>query len=68
MSVGRAGKHMCAHISAESEYRVEVYVEHFIPILVWELVGWVTALDAAAVEQDVDLVAVGEDLLYHGGH
>jgi hypothetical protein len=37
-----------------------------IPVLVWELVCWMPLLDAAAVEQDVDSVTVGENGGYQG--
>lgn len=57
---------MSAHISAESEHRIEVYIQHFIPVVVGELVSGVAALDAAAVEQDVDLVAVCDDFFDEG--
>ena len=40
---------------------------HFVPVRVWELVGRVTALDAGAVDEDVDAVAGGEDGGEEGG-
>lgn len=52
---------MCADIAAEREYGCEVYLEDVLPVCVGELVGWMARLDTAAVEQDVDSVAVGED-------
>jgi hypothetical protein len=36
-------------------------LQHFVPVVVGELVGGVAALDAAAVEEDVDGVVVGKD-------
>jgi hypothetical protein len=59
---------MCTHISAECKHRVEVYIQHFIPIVIWELVGGVASLDAAAVEQDVDFVAVRDYFFDQGGY
>ena len=49
---------MCADVAAECEDGCEVYLEDGLPVVVWELVRWVSLLDAAAVEQDVDSVAV----------
>jgi hypothetical protein len=59
---------MSTHISAKRKYRVEVYVEHFIPILIGELVGWMASLNSSAVEQDVDFVAVGDNFFDQGGN
>jgi hypothetical protein len=59
---------VCAHVSAQSKHRIEVYVQHFVPVGIWELVGGMASLDAAAVEQDVDLMAVGDDLLDQSGY
>jgi hypothetical protein len=53
---------MRADVSAQREDGVQVDLQHSVPVVVWELVGWVSPLDAAAVEQDVDAVAVSEDL------
>ena len=53
---------MCADVAAESEDRGEVDLEDGLPVVVWELVRWVSLLDAAAVEQDVDSVAVLQHL------
>lgn len=53
---------MRAHVAAERENGRKVGLYDLGPDVVGELVGRVAALDAAAVEQDVDLVAVGEDL------
>lgn len=52
---------MGAYVAAELEDGGEVYLEHGVPVGVGELVRWVPLLNAAAVEQDVDSVAVGED-------
>jgi len=59
---------VCAYISAECKDRVQVDVQDFIPVVVGELVCGVSSLDAAAVEQDVDLVAVRDDFLDEGGY
>lgn len=48
---------MCADFAAEGEDCREVYLQDFVPVVVWELVGGVAALDAAAVEEDVYLLA-----------
>jgi hypothetical protein len=39
----------------------EIYLEDRIPVFIRELMSRVSLLDTAAVEQDVDSVAVGED-------
>jgi hypothetical protein len=52
---------VCADVAAEREYGCEVHLQDVLPVCIGELVGWVPRLDAAAVEQDVDSVAVGED-------
>lgn len=59
---------MRAYISAECKDRVQVDVQDFIPVVVGELVCGVSSLDAAAVEQNVDLVAVRDDFLDEGGY
>jgi hypothetical protein len=48
-------------IAAEGEYAGEIYLEYGVPVAIWELVCWVSLLDPAAVQKDVDSVAVGED-------
>jgi len=53
---------MRADFSAESEYCAEVDLEHFVPVVVGELVRRVTALDTTAVQENMDIVAVFEDL------
>jgi len=55
-----------AHVSAECEDGAQVDLQHFVPVLVWEFVGGMPSLYAAAVEEDVDVVAVGEDFGYEG--
>ena len=57
---------MCAYVAAELEDGGEVHLEDSFPVFVWELVCRVPLLDAAAVEQDVDSVAVAEDGGYQG--
>lgn len=52
---------MCANFAAKSEDSAEVHLQDFVPVLVRELVRGVSSLNAAAVEQDVDAVAVLED-------
>lgn len=53
---------MCAHVAAQCEDGGQVDLQHGVPVGVRELVGWVPLLDTAAIEQNVDSVAVGEDL------
>lgn len=53
---------MSADVAAQREDACEIDLQHRVPVAVGELVRWVTLLDAAAVEQDVDSVAVAEDL------
>jgi len=60
--IGFATQHVRADFAAESEDCAEVDLEHFVPVVVGELVGGVTALDATAVQEDIDIVAVFEDL------
>lgn len=58
---------MRSYVSAEREDRGEVYLKNGHPVIVGELVGGVASLDAAAVEQDVDSVAVLDDFGDEGG-
>jgi len=51
-----------ADFAAEGEDCAEVDLEHFVPVVVGELVRGVTALDTTAVQENVDVVAVFEDL------
>jgi hypothetical protein len=51
-----------ADIAAEGEDCAEVDLEYFVPVVVGELVRGVAALDTAAVQKDVNVVAVFEDL------
>jgi len=56
-----------ADVTAEGEDAGEVYLEDSLPVFVGELMGGVSSLDSAAVQQDVDLVAVFEDCGDEGG-
>lgn len=58
---------MCADFAAEGEDCGEVYLQDFVPVVVWELVGGVAALDAAAVQKDVYSLARGGDFGDEGG-
>ena len=58
---------MRAYVSAQHEDGSEVYLEDSFPVVVWELVGRMASLDAAAVNQDVDSMAVFEDGGDEGG-
>lgn len=49
---------MGADVAAEGEDAGEVYLEDSLPVFVGELMGGVSSLDSAAVQQDVDLVTV----------
>ena len=53
---------MRADFATEGEDCAEVDLEHFVPVVVGELVRRVTALDTTAVQENVDIVAVFEDL------
>ena len=53
---------MRAYVPAESEDGAQVDLQHCVPVVEGEFVGGVPALDAGAVEQDRDLVAVAGDL------
>ena len=48
------GEHVGADGAAEGEGGGEVYLEDGGPVGVGEVRGWVAALDAGAVEEDVD--------------
>lgn len=52
---------MRANVARQLEYGRQVDLQHGFPVVVGELVRWVASLDAAAVEQDVDSMAVFED-------
>jgi hypothetical protein len=56
-----------ADVAGEGEDGVEVDLHDLVEVVVWELVAGVAALDAGAVDEDADLVAVGEDLGDQGG-
>jgi len=62
MGVWLASKHVRADFAAEGEDCAEIDLEHFVPVVVGELVRGVTALDTTAVQENVDIVAVFEDL------
>ena len=59
---------MSSDISTQRKDRRQVGLQHFVPVLVRELMWSMSALNTAGVEQDVDLVSVcydfGDDLLY----
>ena len=55
-------EHVRPDVAAQREDGRQVYLQHGVPIAVRELVCGVALLDAAAVEQDVDSVSVGQDL------
>lgn len=61
-NVGIAREHVCADVATQGEDGREIDLQDFGPVVVRELVGRMATLDAAAVEQDVNLVTVGEDL------
>lgn len=58
---------MRGHIAAQGEGRVEVDLDDFVEVAVRESFRRVAALDAGAVDEDTDLVAVGEDARDEGG-
>lgn len=62
MDICVSSEHVRADFAAEREDCAEVDLQHFVPVVVGELVRGVAALDAAAVEEDVDAVTVFEDL------
>ena len=59
---------MSANISAQRKDRCQVGLKYFVPVLVRKLVRSMSALNAAAVEQNIDLVSIcydfGDNLLY----
>lgn len=64
---GLEREHVGADVAAEREDGVEVYLHDGVEVGVGELVARVTALQARAVDEDGDLVAVGEDLRHQLG-
>jgi hypothetical protein len=52
---------VCAHVTAQRKHRCEVDLQNGGPVFVGELVRGMAFLDAAAVEQNVDSVAVCKD-------
>lgn len=66
VGVWLTSKHVRADFAAEGEDCAEVDLEHFVPVVVGELVRGVAALDTAAVQENVDVVAVFEDLRDEG--
>jgi hypothetical protein len=62
----RRREHVRADVPAQREDGRQVHLQHGVPVGVGEDVRRVPPLDAAAVEQDVDAVAVGEDLRRQG--
>lgn len=58
---------MRAYITGELEDRGQVDLQYCFPVVIWELVCRVAPLDSAAVEQDVDPVAIFEDSREEGG-
>jgi hypothetical protein len=51
-----------ADFAAEGEDCAEVDLEHFVPVVVGKLVRGVAALDTTAIQENVDVVAIFEDL------
>jgi hypothetical protein len=62
VGVWLASEHVRADFAAEGEDCAEVDLEHFVPVVVGELVRGVAALDTAAVQEYIDVVAVFENL------
>jgi hypothetical protein len=62
VSVWLASEHVRADFAAEGEDCAEVDLEYFVPVVVRELVRRVAALDATAVQENMDIVAVFENL------
>lgn len=58
---------MRGDVAAERKGCVEVDLDDFVEVGVGESFGGVAALDAGAVDEDADLVAVGEDARDEGG-
>lgn len=52
---------MRGDVAAQGKGRVEVHLQNLSKVGVGERLGGVAALDAGAVDQEADLVAVGED-------
>lgn len=60
-------EHVRGNIAAQGKGRVEVDLDDFVKVRVGKGFGRVAALDAGAVDEDADLVAVGEDAGDEGG-
>jgi hypothetical protein len=41
---------MCSDVTAEGEHGGKVDLKHLVPVIVRELLSWVSSLNAAAVE------------------
>lgn len=54
-------EHMGGDIAAQGKRGVEVDLDHLVEVTIGELLARVTALDARAVDQDADLVALAQD-------
>lgn len=68
MGVGLAREHMCPNLAAERKYRAEIDLQNLIPVVIRELVRGMAALDSAAVEQNIDLLAIFQNLRHESGH
>lgn len=64
---GREVQHVRGDVAAQREGRVEVDLQDLGKVGVGEGLGGVAPLDAGAVDQQADLVAVGEDGGHQGG-
>lgn len=59
---------MRGNITAQRKGRIEVDLDDVVEVAVWELFRGVTSLDTGAVDENADLVAVGEDARDEGGN
>lgn len=59
---------MGACVAGEGEDRGEVHLQDFVEVGIGEGGAGVPALDAGAVHQDADRMAVGENLRDEGGY
>lgn len=66
-AVRRQRQHVRGHVAAQREGRAEVDLQHLGKVGVREGLRGVAALDAGAVDEDAQLVPVGEDARHEAG-
>lgn len=62
MLVFVSGEHVRADISAQGEDCSEVGLQHFVPVIIRELMRRMPPLDATTIDENVDLVSITQYL------